>query len=46
MIYLTAILSLVFIPLTVGYLFGKDHVDPNKPGGREYYEGYKEYDFL
>lgn len=45
MIYLTAILSIGIIPLTVGWFFGKNHVDPNKPGGREYYADYQDYDF-
>lgn len=40
------IMNCIFLPLTVGYFFGKNHVDPNKQAGEDYYADYQPYDFI
>lgn len=39
------LVAVVVLPLTVGYLFGKNQVAPNTEAGREYYYGFEEYDY-
>jgi hypothetical protein len=35
--YLVVLISLLFIPWIVGWLYGRNQIDPNTPAGRAYY---------
>lgn len=35
--YLIVLATVVVIPWAVGWLYGRNHIDPNTPAGRAYY---------
>lgn len=37
-VFIVLLVSVVIIPLTVGYFYGKSNVDPNTPEGVAYYK--------